>query len=97
MGTVVDDFAAFVIRMPWLHRLACFRDDVYVSSPCFTSLLLTGRHRHSVFLILLYQRWIYRVDPNRVNEYGQTIEGKVEPVGETKDEEESKKESKKDK
>jgi hypothetical protein len=22
------------------------------------------------------------VDPNRVNEYGQTIEGKVEPVGE---------------
>lgn len=38
--------------MPWLHRLACFRDDV-------------------VFVILLYQRWIYRVDYSRVNEYGQ--------------------------
>lgn len=35
----------------------------------------------SVFLILLYQRWIYRVDPKRVNEYGQTVEGKVEAVG----------------
>jgi len=49
--------------MPWLHRLACFRDDV-------------------VFLILLYQRWIYRIDPTRVNEYGQVNEGMVEPVGE---------------
>ncbi|KAI9069253.1 cleft lip and palate transmembrane 1 [Trametes sanguinea] len=40
--------------MPFLHRLACFRDDV-------------------VFLVFLYQRWIYRVDPNRVNEYGQVM------------------------
>lgn len=23
-----------------------------------------------VFFIYLYQRWIYRVDPNRVNEFG---------------------------
>lgn len=52
LSTVVDDFFAFCISMPWLHRLACFRDDV-------------------VFVILLYQRWIYRVDPSRVNEYGQ--------------------------
>ncbi|RXK41373.1 cleft lip and palate associated transmembrane protein [Tremella mesenterica] len=62
LSTVVDDFFAFCIRMPWLHRLACFRDDV-------------------VFLILLYQRWIYRVDYSRVNEYGQVAEGKAEPVG----------------
>ncbi|KAI0353459.1 cleft lip and palate transmembrane 1 [Trametes cingulata] len=52
LSTVVDDLFAFCIKMPILHRLACFRDDV-------------------VFLIFLYQRWIYRVDPNRVNEYGQ--------------------------
>ncbi|GAA5894042.1 uncharacterized protein JCM6883_003705 [Sporobolomyces salmoneus] len=26
-----------------------------------------------VFLILLYQRWIYRVDPTRENEYGQKL------------------------
>jgi hypothetical protein len=34
-----------------------------------------------VFLILIYQRWIYRVDPTRVNEYGQVNEGMVEDVG----------------
>ena len=79
VSTVVDDFFAFCIRMPWLHRLACFRDDV-------------------VFVILLYQRWIYRIDYGRVNEYGQVNEGMVEPVGDAKlaaDEKEL--ESKKDK
>lgn len=62
MSTVVDDFFAFCIRMPWLHRLACFRDD-------------------AVFVVLLYQRWIYRIDYSRVNEYGQVQEGMAEPVG----------------
>ncbi|EAU84419.2 cleft lip and palate associated transmembrane protein [Coprinopsis cinerea okayama7 len=54
LSTVVDDLFAFCIKMPFLHRLACFRDDV-------------------VFLIFLYQRWIYRIDPKRVNEYGQVM------------------------
>lgn len=27
-----------------------------------------------VFLVFLYQRWIYRIDPKRVNEYGQVGE-----------------------
>ena len=35
----------------------------------------------AVFVVLLYQRWIYRIDYSRVNEYGQVTEGKVEPVG----------------
>ncbi|CAK5275314.1 unnamed protein product [Mycena citricolor] len=71
LGTVVDDFFAFCIKMPFLHRLACFRDDV-------------------VFLIFLYQRWIYRVDPKRINEYGQVME-------EGADAKDSQGESKKDK
>jgi len=54
LSTVIDDLFAFIIKMPFLHRLACFRDDV-------------------VFLIFLYQRWIYRIDPKRVNEYGQVL------------------------
>ncbi|KAL4263239.1 CLPTM1 family protein [Pleurotus pulmonarius] len=54
LSTVVDDLFAFCIKMPFLHRLACFRDDV-------------------VFLVFLYQRWIYRIDPKRVNEYGQVL------------------------
>jgi len=55
LSTVVDDLFAFCIKMPFLHRLACFRDDV-------------------VFLVFLYQRWIYRVDPKRINEYGQVMD-----------------------
>ncbi|KAI0677053.1 cleft lip and palate transmembrane 1 [Trametes maxima] len=61
LSTVVDDLFAFCIKMPILHRLACFRDDV-------------------VFLVFLYQRWIYRVDPNRVNEYGQVMSTDVDAV-----------------
>ncbi|KAJ7771117.1 cleft lip and palate associated transmembrane protein [Mycena maculata] len=65
LSTVVDDFFAFCIKMPFLHRLACFRDDL-------------------VFLIFLYQRWIYRIDPKRVNEYGQVLATDVDEAGETK-------------
>eukprot|EP00871_Galdieria_phlegrea_P002625 jgi/Galph1/3363/GphlegSOOS_G2036.1 len=54
LNTIIDDLFAFVIKMPTLHRLACFRDDV-------------------VFLIFLYQRWIYPVDTSRVNEFGQVF------------------------
>jgi hypothetical protein len=52
LTTVIDDLFAFVVTMPTMHRIACFRDDV-------------------VFVILLYQRYIYSVDKSRVNEYGQ--------------------------
>ncbi|KAJ3982282.1 cleft lip and palate associated transmembrane protein [Lentinula detonsa] len=73
LSTVVDDFFAFCIKMPFLHRLACFRDDV-------------------VFLIFLYQRWIYRIDPKRVNEYGQVLSGDAQAVeGENPDKESKKK------
>ncbi|KAK4054567.1 hypothetical protein OIV83_001061 [Microbotryomycetes sp. JL201] len=54
LTTIVDDFFSFIIKMPWLHRLACFRDDV-------------------VFVILLYQMWIYKTDYSRANEYGQKL------------------------
>ncbi|KAL8275259.1 hypothetical protein Esti_000843 [Eimeria stiedai] len=44
VNTFVDDVAAYVIRMPKMHRMSVFRDDV-------------------VFLILMYQRWLYRKQP----------------------------------
>lgn len=50
-----------------------------------------------MFVILLYQRWIYRVDYTRVNEYGQVNEGMVEPVGDKGNAEQVKGETKKDK
>jgi len=55
MNTFIDDLFAFIIKMPTMHRLSVFRDDI-------------------VFLIYLYQRWIYPVDVTRVNEYGQSGE-----------------------
>eukprot|EP01080_Neovahlkampfia_damariscottae_P010048 gene10048-2367_t len=55
LNTFIDDLFAFVIKMPMLHRLSCFRDDI-------------------IFFIYLYQRWIYRVDKKRVNEFGQQFE-----------------------
>lgn len=54
-STIIDDLFAFIVEMPTLHRLACFRDDI-------------------VFVIFLYQRWIYPVDKTRVNEYGMSGE-----------------------
>ena len=51
LNTFIDDIFAFVITMPTLYRIGCFRDDV-------------------IFFIYLYQRYQYRVDPSRVNEFG---------------------------
>ena len=51
LNTFIDDLFAFIIRMPTLHRMSCFRDDI-------------------VFAIFLYQRWVYRVDMSRMNEFG---------------------------
>mmetsp|Transcript_84225 Transcript_84225/g.136504 ORF Transcript_84225/g.136504 Transcript_84225/m.136504 type:complete len:667 (-) Transcript_84225:69-2069(-) len=51
LNTIIDDLFAFVIKMPTLHRLSVFRDDL-------------------IFLIYLYQRWAYRVDRKRANEFG---------------------------
>lgn len=51
LNTFIDDIFAFVIKMPTLYRIGCFRDDI-------------------VFFIFLYQRWIYKTDHTRVNEFG---------------------------
>jgi len=59
INTFIDDLFAFVIRMPTMYRLGCFREDI-------------------IFLIYLYQRWIYRVDPTRVNEFGTSLD---DPTG----------------
>uniref|UniRef100_H3GHI9 Cleft lip and palate transmembrane family protein n=2 Tax=Phytophthora ramorum TaxID=164328 RepID=H3GHI9_PHYRM len=49
LNTFIDDLFAFVIKMPTLHRISCFRDDI-------------------VFVIYLYQRWIYPVDVQRLGD-----------------------------
>ena len=51
LNTFIDDLFAFIIRMPAMARLSCFRDDI-------------------VFIIYLYQRWLYPVDTSRPVEGG---------------------------
>merc|ERR1711915_635333 len=51
LNTFIDDIFAFVIKMPTMYRIGCFRDDI-------------------VFFIFLYQKYAYRVDHSRVNEFG---------------------------
>jgi len=55
LNTFIDDIFAFVIKMPTMYRIGCFRDDI-------------------VFFVFLYQLYIYRVDPTRVNEFGVSKE-----------------------
>ena len=59
LNTFIDDLFAFTIKMPFLHRLSCFRDDI-------------------IFFIYIYQRWAYRIDYTRVNEFGQGGEEETE-------------------
>jgi len=46
INTFIDDLFSFIIRMPTMHRLSCFRDD-------------------AVFIVYLWQRWVYPVDKDR--------------------------------
>lgn len=72
LNTFIDDLFAFTIKMPVLHRLATFRDDV-------------------IFFIYLYQRWKYRVDYSRVNEFGQGGEDEAEAARKKEGEKKEKK------
>ena len=62
LNTIIDDLFAFVIKMPTLHRLSVFRDDL-------------------VFAVFLYQRWAYREDKTRVNEFGFSAEAPPDEGG----------------
>ncbi|KAL7545046.1 hypothetical protein ACHAWF_008412 [Thalassiosira exigua] len=51
VNTFIDDLFAFIIRMPAMARMSCFRDDV-------------------MFIIYLWQRYLYPVDSSRPVEGG---------------------------
>lgn len=71
INTFIDDLFAFIIRMPTMHRLRCFRDDI-------------------IFLIYLYQRWIYPVDKKRVESIGGNLGETIDNIDESiEDKEES--------
>ena len=64
LNTFIDDLFAFIIRMPTMARLSCFRDDI-------------------VFVIYLYQRWLYPVDTSRPVEGGDGSSAEIVSDSET--------------
>ena len=53
LNTIIDDLFAFIITMPTLYRLSCFKDgNFYIIIDV-------------IFIIYIYQRWIYKVDKTR--------------------------------
>ena len=76
--------------MPILHRLACFRDDVVFLIFLYQVSHRTCLARAGIAEGVPRQRWIYRIDPNRVNEYGQVMSKDVD-TAENKEGAESKK------
>lgn len=89
LNTFIDDLFAFVIKMPVMYRIGCLRDGEAQGTQghgmqwAGRSLGLQWGGAMSltpvlppdvVFFIYLYQRWIYRVDPTRVNEFGMSGE-----------------------
>ncbi|EGT56051.1 hypothetical protein CAEBREN_26358 [Caenorhabditis brenneri] len=82
-NTFIDDLFAFVITMPTAHRMACFRWRNFKSLPIVHSAVERASHLITtqtefnfssddiVFLVYLYQRWLYPVDYSRINEFGE--------------------------
>ena len=73
LNTFIDDIFAFVIKMPTMYRIGCFRDDVVFF------IFLYQRYIYRVKLQLqplLFHRYnflltrIFQVDYTRVNEFG---------------------------
>jgi len=58
-----------------------FIDDLFAFVIRMPTMYRLGVFRDDIiFLVYIYQRWIYRVDPKRVNEYGVSME---DPTGAT--------------
>ena len=72
LNTFIDDLFAFVIKMPTMYRIGCFRDgNVDLSS---NARMGSFPFSDIIFFIYLYQRYIYPVDRTRLNEFGTTGE-----------------------
>ena len=71
LNTFIDDIFAFVIKMPTMYRIGCFR---FVKVNIFIRFLYFLCRDDIVFFIFLYQRYIYKEDPTRVNEFGYSAE-----------------------
>jgi hypothetical protein len=71
LNTFIDDLFAFVIKMPTMYRIGCFRDGKNYFELVEIKFLV---YLDIIFFIYLYQRYIYPVDRTRLNEFGTTGE-----------------------
>lgn len=78
-----------VAHLPWrafmYKAFNTFIDDVFafiISMP--TAHRLACFRDDVIFIIYLYQRWLYPVDKTRVNEFGQSFEGEVAATNDVK-------------
>uniref|UniRef100_A0AAQ4PUX9 CLPTM1 regulator of GABA type A receptor forward trafficking n=1 Tax=Gasterosteus aculeatus aculeatus TaxID=481459 RepID=A0AAQ4PUX9_GASAC len=79
-----------VAHLPWrmltYKALNTFIDDLFAFVIKMPMMYRIGCLRDDVvFFVYLYQRWIYRVDPNRFNEFGTSGVERVPDVTETAD------------
>ncbi|SCV72252.1 BQ2448_4946 [Microbotryum intermedium] len=90
-GTIIDDLAAFVVKQP---LVSWEKPEGGVGHASEFHRLAVFRD-DVVFLVLLYQMYIYHVDPTRANEYGQKLtEEEAKRLLEEKKEEEDRTEGK---
>ena len=91
-----------VAHLPWrmltYKALNTFIDDIFAFVIKMPTLYRLGCLRDDViFFIFLYQKWIYKTDMSRMNEFGTSGEGDNEKVEEVPGNSGDKEESKKDK
>lgn len=100
LNTFIDDLFAFVIKMPMMYRIGCLRDGeskASIKRNSKTNGFSNSRQSELMYIVLfcnldvvffiyLYQRWIYRVDLTRMNEFGTSGEDivKSQPDGSPK-------------
>lgn len=69
LSTFVDDLFAWIIN----GKSLLLRGLIDADSLCVAPLIhkLATLRDDVVFFVYLYQRWVYRVDKSRINEFGQ--------------------------
>jgi len=71
LNTFIDDLFAFVIKMPTMHRLSCFRDDIvffiYLYQVCVYRFHVSPAPFRATLTcpLLVLQRWLYPIDHSR--------------------------------
>ena len=75
LNTFIDDIFAFVIKMPTMYRLGCFRDDIvffiFLYQKYMYRVSNIKKHQGKLKEFIKHLLMLFlQVDPTRVNEFG---------------------------